>query len=203
MAQPWLQRLQQTYCVQGAAPPELAPQLALEIELQCALLQVRQGQRDAGVTALARLQEQALQAGAGLLALSARLERVELLCSSAPGQARRLLREGLGLAAAGCLQPFLRLLARQPELLDELPATLRHRLGAPLPGAAGEPEALSAREQAVLELIAQGLSNQQISERLFISLATVKTHARHIHAKLGVERRTQAVARAKQLGWLV
>jgi len=53
-----------------------------------------------------------------------------------------------------------------------------------------------------LELIAQGCSNQQISERLFISLHTVKTHARHINSKLGVERRTQAVARAKSLGLL-
>ncbi|MNW11419.1 Transcriptional regulatory protein LiaR [compost metagenome] len=54
----------------------------------------------------------------------------------------------------------------------------------------------------MLELIAQGCSNQQISERLFISLHTVKTHARHINSKLGVERRTQAVAKAKALGLL-
>ena len=46
----------------------------------------------------------------------------------------------------------------------------------------------------------RGCSNQEISERLFISLHTVKTHARHINSKLGVERRTQAVARAKGLG---
>jgi LuxR family maltose regulon positive regulatory protein len=63
-------------------------------------------------------------------------------------------------------------------------------------------EALSGRELAVLELIAQGCSNQQISERLFISLHTVKTHASHINSKLGVERRTQAVAKAKSLGLL-
>lgn len=61
---------------------------------------------------------------------------------------------------------------------------------------------LSGRELAVLELIAQGLSNQEISERLFISLHTVKTHARRINGKLGVARRTQAVARAKALGLL-
>lgn len=63
-------------------------------------------------------------------------------------------------------------------------------------------DGLSGRELAVLELIAQGLSNQEISERLFISLHTVKSHARHINDKLGVERRTQAVARAKVLGLL-
>jgi ATP/maltotriose-dependent transcriptional regulator MalT len=69
---------------------------------------------------------------------------------------------------------------------------------APCPGA----DALSARELGVLQLIAQGCSNQEISERLFISLHTVKTHASHINSKLGVERRTQAVARAQELGLL-
>jgi LuxR family maltose regulon positive regulatory protein len=55
------------------------------------------------------------------------------------------------------------------------------------------------RELAVLHLIAQGCSNQEISNQLFISLHTVKTHASHINSKLGVERRTQAVARAQEL----
>jgi LuxR family maltose regulon positive regulatory protein len=64
-------------------------------------------------------------------------------------------------------------------------------------------EQLSTREMAVLRLIAQGCSNQEISDQLFISLHTVKTHASHINSKLGVERRTQAVARAKELGVLV
>ncbi|MHC8383586.1 LuxR C-terminal-related transcriptional regulator [Pseudomonas sp. LB3P14] len=59
---------------------------------------------------------------------------------------------------------------------------------------------LSSRESQVLELIASGNSNQQIADKLFISLHTVKTHVRRIHAKLGVERRTHAVARARMLG---
>ena len=61
---------------------------------------------------------------------------------------------------------------------------------------------LSCRELAVLGLIAQGLSNQEVAEQLFISLHTVKTHARRINGKLGVARRTQAVAKAKALGFL-
>lgn len=61
---------------------------------------------------------------------------------------------------------------------------------------------LSVREREVLELIALGNSNQQIAEQLYISLHTVKTHARRIHGKLGVARRTQAVAKAKSLGIL-
>jgi ATP/maltotriose-dependent transcriptional regulator MalT len=59
---------------------------------------------------------------------------------------------------------------------------------------------LSKRELEVLQLIAQGNSNQQIADVLFISLHTVKTHARRINGKLGVERRTQAVAKANLLG---
>ncbi|MBH3407292.1 helix-turn-helix transcriptional regulator [Pseudomonas glycinae] len=59
---------------------------------------------------------------------------------------------------------------------------------------------LSLRESQVLGLIASGSSNQQIADTLFISLHTVKTHVRRIHAKLGVERRTHAVARARMLG---
>jgi LuxR family maltose regulon positive regulatory protein len=61
---------------------------------------------------------------------------------------------------------------------------------------------LSRREREVLMLIAQGASNQQVAEQLFISLHTVKTHARRINGKLGVERRTQAVAKAKLMGIL-
>jgi ATP/maltotriose-dependent transcriptional regulator MalT len=67
--------------------------------------------------------------------------------------------------------------------------------------APGAPQSrLSQREIEVLRLVAQGNSNQQIADLLFISLHTVKTHARRINGKLGVERRTQAVAKAKVLG---
>jgi len=63
-------------------------------------------------------------------------------------------------------------------------------------------EPISEREQGVLELIAQGLSNQEIADRLHISLHTVKTHARRINAKLSVKSRTQAIVRARELGLL-
>ena len=64
------------------------------------------------------------------------------------------------------------------------------------------PEPISDREFGVLELIAMGLSNQDIGDRLHISLHTVKTHARRINAKLGVKSRTQAIVRARELGLL-
>ena len=63
-------------------------------------------------------------------------------------------------------------------------------------------EPISEREQGVLELIAKGLSNQEIGDKLHISLHTVKTHARRINAKLEVKSRTQAIVRARELGLL-
>ncbi|MFR0693558.1 LuxR C-terminal-related transcriptional regulator [Enterobacterales bacterium AE_CKDN230030158-1A_HGKHYDSX7] len=61
---------------------------------------------------------------------------------------------------------------------------------------------LSRRELSVLGMIGEGLSNQEIADRLHISLHTVKSHAQRINAKLGVCRRTQAIVRAKALGLL-
>jgi len=58
---------------------------------------------------------------------------------------------------------------------------------------------ISKRELDVLLLMAQGLSNQEIAERLFVSLNTIKTHSSNVFAKLDVERRTQAVEKAKRL----
>src|SRR5262249_17568016 len=63
-------------------------------------------------------------------------------------------------------------------------------------------EPLSQRELEVLRLIAQRLSNREISERLFIALITVKGHNQKIFGKLQVQRRTEAVARARELGLL-
>ena len=63
-------------------------------------------------------------------------------------------------------------------------------------------EPLTERVLEVLRLVAQGLSNREISERLFLALSTVKGHTRIIFDKLQVQRRTEAVARARELGLL-
>jgi LuxR family maltose regulon positive regulatory protein len=63
-------------------------------------------------------------------------------------------------------------------------------------------EPLSQRELEVLRLVAQGLSNREIGDRLFLALDTVKGHNRVIFSKLLVQRRTEAVARARELGLL-
>jgi LuxR family transcriptional regulator, maltose regulon positive regulatory protein len=82
----------------------------------------------------------------------------------------------------------------KPDLPPALPEG--HRDGEPLI------DPLSQRELKILQLIAQGLSNREIGERLFIALDTVKGHNRRIFDKLQVKSRTEAIARARELGLL-
>ena len=141
-----------------------------------------------------------------------------------------LLLDALELAAPGGFirlfvdegQPMADLLSaaaaqgQMPDYIGKLLAVLdaeKQRRGLPsprptaLPAASAQPpqsllEPLSQRELEVLHLIAQGLSNQEISERLFLALSTVKGHNLNIFGKLQVQRRTEAVARARELGLL-
>ena len=61
---------------------------------------------------------------------------------------------------------------------------------------------ISKREWEVLSLMSEGLSNQEIAERLFVSLNTIKTHSSNLFEKLEVKRRTQAIEKGKRLGLL-
>lgn len=149
-------------------------------------------------TPLARLQallDHAQQHG--MLALETELQLAICEVADFIGEtevATSALQAGLALVRRCHLQQALNeLRLRQPTLLARL--GVDDEPAAPL-----DASPLSGRELEVLALIAQGNSNQQIAEQLFISLHTVKTHARRIHSKLGVERRTQAVATAKKLG---
>ena len=72
--------------------------------------------------------------------------------------------------------------------------------GTQMPNQEGLVEPLSERELEVLRLVAEGLSNREIGERLFLALSTVKGHNRIIFDKLQVGRRTEAVKRAQELG---
>jgi LuxR family transcriptional regulator, maltose regulon positive regulatory protein len=72
----------------------------------------------------------------------------------------------------------------------------------PAPPARSLTEPLSQRELEVLQLIARGLSNREIGGRLYLALDTVKGHNRRIFGKLSVQRRTEAVAKARSLGTL-
>ncbi len=73
----------------------------------------------------------------------------------------------------------------------------RHAVGIP-----GLVEPLSEREIEVLRLLAAGRSNHEIAEELSVALDTVKKHVSHILAKLGATNRTEATARARELGLL-
>jgi len=215
LAQAWLERLGQTYGEQAAASPEFHPQLSLHIALQQAVLEQVQQHLGAAEQRLRRLAEHGQATGGHLLSAHALGQLIGLLLDSGLAEeAGRLFPHALQAAAGGALQPFARLLASHPrwlahQLAQSPAGDTREALQALLPCsaaieyAAAPGELLSGRELAVLRLIAEGCSNQQISEQLFISLHTVKTHASHINSKLGVERRTQAVARAKDLGLLV
>ncbi len=107
----------------------------------------------------------------------------------------RLLREAL---SRGVHPEYVR------RLLAAFPIDDGGRATSPATRVAGSrlAEPLSLRELEVLPLIARGLTNQEIAARLYLSLHTVKAHARNIYAKLGVSSRTQAVARGRALGYL-
>jgi len=95
----------------------------------------------------------------------------------------------------------------RPDYVSKLLAAFKgemkdERLIASVPGSSVLIEPLSSRELEVLRLVAQGLSNQEICERLFLALDTVKGHNRRIFEKLQVQRRTEAIARARELGLL-
>ncbi len=87
------------------------------------------------------------------------------------------------------------LAAFEGEMKDEQPT-------ASVPGSSSLIEPLSQRELEILKLIAQGLSNREIGERLFLALDTIKGHNRKIFDKLQVQSRTEAIARARELGLL-
>jgi ATP/maltotriose-dependent transcriptional regulator MalT len=118
------------------------------------------------------------------------------------GYVRLFVDEGLPLArllrrmqeGGGRIHPYLHtLLAAFGRQADLQPASVT-----PPPSE----EALSEREREVLRLIAEGLSNQQLAARLYLSPHTIKVHTRNIYGKLGVTSRTQAVAKARALGIL-
>ena len=67
---------------------------------------------------------------------------------------------------------------------------------------AADQETLTQREQEILSLVAQGLSNREIAEQLYVSRYTVESHIKHIYRKLSVSKRTKAVSTARHLGIL-
>jgi len=128
-----------------------------------------------------------------------------LLGAGKGDEAKAAVAEASGLAApSGFLFPFLEAGSAIVPLIERLEGNtpFHKRILGLFGGSEGKasPAGLSERELDVLGLLAGGLSNQQIAERLYVSANTVKSHLKSIFAKLDVESRTQAVARARELG---
>jgi LuxR family maltose regulon positive regulatory protein len=153
------------------------------------------------------LQALAFQAQERTVDAFAQLER-SLSIAEPEGYARLYLDEGAPAAEllnAFCLDPssppHLRTYAHS--LLGAFPDA--QPAGHAGPKVAGRPvlvETLTKREREVLQLISEGLSNREIAGKLVLALNTVKRHTSNIYGKLGVSSRTQAIARARQLGWI-
>ncbi len=140
-----------------------------------------------------------LQAEA-LWVLNQRTEAQELLCralalAEAEGMQRAFLDEGER------LMPLLDLLARSDACAARLLATLRAGMVTTDDAELREPlERLTPRELEILRAIARGASNQQVAETFVLTVGTVKGHVNHILSKLGATNRTEAVARAREIG---
>jgi DNA-binding NarL/FixJ family response regulator len=126
-----------------------------------------------------------------------------------PDKAETTWQEAQSLAAQKAISPWLSTVLSQGFLG---PAQLSKTKGIAAHGALvktrAEPaanllvEPLSERECEVVRLLAEGLSNRQIAGRLYLSIRTVKFHTGNIYGKLGVKRRTEAIAQARTLGLL-
>jgi non-specific serine/threonine protein kinase len=104
------------------------------------------------------------------------------------------------LSEAVCARAWAEGQAMTLEQAIEKAMGINYQLQPPQPAVLIEP--LNERELEMLRLIADGLSNHEIAERLVIALSTVKWHVGNLFSKLGVNSRTQAIARAKEIGLL-
>jgi LuxR family maltose regulon positive regulatory protein len=86
----------------------------------------------------------------------------------------------------------------QLPIITQYPSGTNHSVNSQIPQSPLV-DPLSTREREVLHLIAEGLSNDAIAQKLFLSTSTVKVHLKHIYSKLDVNSRTQAVARLHEL----
>lgn len=188
---------------------ESQPDAAL-VMLQSLLLAAETAERLGSVIEILVLQARALVASGQLEAAIDTLKRA-LVLAEPEGYVQlfvdesavmvELLRTVGRRGSAGHLRPYLsRLLAPCAETQGTAPP---EPVAAPArPPASRLIEPLTEREQAVLRLVAEGAANEQIATTLVISIHTVRKHVSNILAKLAVASRTEAVARARQLGLL-
>ena len=192
----------------------LTPLLAQSADLLLARIWLVQGRTNA---ALDLLQESIPQLEAsGRIRLEAEANVLQALAWTAQRQetaAQKALGHALTLAEP---EGYIRLFVENGPALVPLLSQVRHlfpdyvaQLLAALPAGSSNGSStpllfdpLTEREQEILDLIAQGQSNRQIADALFISVGTVKGHVNHIFGKLDVKSRTQALLRARELNLL-
>ncbi len=133
------------------------------------------------------------------------LEATELIAQKAPGTSvliftaygeRSLLQRGLESGALGYIlkETPHETLVRAIEKVAGGETFVDPGLMAEVVSARGQPDILTPREREILQLLADGMSNVDVAQKLFISQETVKSHVRHILSKLEADTRTQAVA---------
>ncbi|MFJ3924555.1 response regulator [Streptomyces sp. NPDC090022] len=170
--------------VAEAATAERAVELAAELELDVVLMDLQFGAGMHGSQATAAIT--ARPGGPRVLVLTTYDTDADILAAVEAGASGYLLKDAPPEELAAAVRTAA---AGQSALAPAVALRLMDRMRTPA-------EALTKRELEVLQLVADGLSNQQISKRLFLSQATVKSHLVHIYAKLGVDSRTAAVAAA-------
>jgi DNA-binding NarL/FixJ family response regulator len=183
-----------------AADGEEAVALAASRDPDVVLMDLRMPRVD-GIEAIRRLTEGGSRARA--IALTTYADDASVLGALRAGARGYLTKD----AGADEIRAAVEAVARGEAALD--PAIQRHVVaalagsgegGAVAPMGRELPDGLTPREAEVLELIAAGLSNAEIADRLVVSAATVKSHVNHLFAKAGVRDRAQAVTYAYRHG---
>jgi LuxR family maltose regulon positive regulatory protein len=153
----------------------------------------------AAAAAAAHLAVSLARNGGGILEVAkALLAEAKILEGLGDHETAAASRDEAGALLRGCADSAraqAALSAAQPSKAVEVGISPRHQGGIVA-------EALTAKEQEVLRLLATRLSRREIGQRLYVSLNTVKTHQRALYRKLGVESRAAAVTRARELGLL-
>ncbi|MEV3861660.1 response regulator transcription factor [Streptomyces sp. NPDC050095] len=176
--------------VAEAATAERAVELAGGADVDVVLMDLQFGAGMHGARATAEIA--ALDGGPRVLVLTTYDTDADILAAVEAGASGYLLKDAPPEELAAAVRTAA---SGRSALAPAIALRLMDRMRAPA-------EALSKRELEVLQLVRDGLSNAEIARQLFLSQATVKSHLVHIYAKLGVDSRTSAVARATQRGLL-
>lgn len=169
-----------------AALNELRRLAALGERVQVVLMDLQMGSGLDGVAATAKIRQ--LAEPPAVLILTTYDTDADILAAVEAGASGYLLKDA---PPEQILQAVFAAAAGQSALTPRVSALLMDRINNPT-------TSLTNREVQLLELLATGLSNRAIAQRIFISEATVKTHLVHIYGKLGVDNRTAAISVATQ-----